>query len=110
MLDRRHVITSAMLGGLAGAFAPRMAFARAATAKRFVFIIQRGAADGLGTIGAVGDPAFAGVRGDLAADFASGTRLDGLFTLHPALATTASLYARKEAVFAHAIASPYRDR
>ncbi len=110
MLDRRHVITSAMLGGLAGAFAPRMAFARAATAKRFVFIIQRGAADGLGTIGAVGDPAFAGVRGDLAADFASGARLDGLFTLHPALATTAGLYARKQAVFAHAIASPYRDR
>ncbi len=110
MLDRRSFITSGSIGIMAGAFAPRMAFARAATPKRFVFIIQRGAADGLGTIGAVGDPAFAGVRGDLAADFATGAKLDAMFALHPALATTAGLYARGEALFAHAVASPYRDR
>ena len=88
-----------------------MAFAKADTDRRFVFIIQRGAADGLGTIGAVGDPAFAGARGQLAADFArreearqhvraaSGDDLAG-----------AAMYDAKEALFAHAIASPYRDR
>ena len=42
--------------------------------KRFVFAIQRGAADGLGTIGAVGDPAFAAAREVLAEDFATGGR------------------------------------
>lgn len=110
MLDRRSFITSGSLGVLASAFAPRMAFARAATAKRFVFIIQRGAADGLGTIGAVGDPVFAGLRGDLAADFATGAKLDAMFALHPSLAKTAGLYAQGQALFAHAIASPYRDR
>ena len=110
MLDRRSFLSTGTLGVLASAFAPRIAFARAATDKRFVFIIQRGAADGLGTIGAVGDPAFAGARGDLAADFATGAKLDGMFTLHPAMTASAGLYKQGEALFAHAIASPYRDR
>ena len=70
-MDRRAFLARSGLG-LLGTFAPRIAFAKAATAKRFVFIIQRGAADGLGTIGAVGDPAFVGARGDLAADVANG--------------------------------------
>ena len=109
-MDRRSFITRAGTVGLLGSFAPRMAFARAATPKRFVFIIQRGAADGLGTIGAIGDPAFAGARGDLAADVANGVKLDGMFALHPAMATSATLYQQGQALFAHAIASPYRDR
>ena len=109
-MDRRSFLTRAGAVGLLGSFAPRMAFAKAATAKRFVFIIQRGAADGLGTIGAVGDPAFVGARGDLAADLTRGARLDAMFALHPALTTTAGLYKQGQALFAHAIASPYRDR
>ena len=109
-MDRRSFLARAGTVGLLGTFAPRMAFAKAATSRRFVFIIQRGAADGLGTIGAVGDPAFAGARGDLAADLAQGTKLDAMFALHPAMATTAGLYKSGEAMFAHAIASPYRDR
>ncbi|GAA0668469.1 uncharacterized protein (DUF1501 family) [Sphingomonas insulae] len=105
-MDRRAFLTA----GLLGTFAPRIAFARAATAKRFVFVIQRGAADGLGTIGAVGDPAFIGARGDLAADLAAGTKLDAMFALHPAMTSAAALYGKGQALFAHAIASPYRDR
>ena len=91
MLDRRSFLSTGTLGVLGSAFAPRIAFARAATNKRFVFVIQRGAADGLGMIGAVGDPAFAGVRGDLAADLAAGTKLDGMFALHPAMVASALL-------------------
>jgi uncharacterized protein (DUF1501 family) len=105
-MDRRAFLAA----GLLGSFAPRLAFARAATAKRFVFVIQRGAADGLGTIGAIGDPAFVGARGDLAADLTAGTKLDAMFALHPAMANAAGLYGRGQALFAHAIASPYRDR
>jgi uncharacterized protein (DUF1501 family) len=109
MLDRRHFLA---YGAGAGALslAPRMAFAKADTDRRFVFIIQRGAADGLGTIGAVGDPAFAGARGQLAADFAGAKKLDSMFALHPAMTSLAGMYDAKEALFAHAIASPYRDR
>ena len=108
-MDRRSFLAAGGLG-LLGSFAPRMAFAKAATAKRFVFIIQRGAADGLGTIGAVGDPAFVCARGDLAADLTAGTKLDAMFALHPAMANAAALYGKGQALFAHAIASPYRDR
>ncbi|MBN8808355.1 MAG: DUF1501 domain-containing protein [Sphingomonas sp.] len=109
MLDRRSFIVNG--AGLAAlTLAPRMAFAKAETDRRFVFIIQRGAADGLGTIGAVGDPAFAGARGQLAADFANAKKLDSMFALHPAMTSLGQMYDGGEALFAHAVASPYRDR
>ncbi|MXP27016.1 DUF1501 domain-containing protein [Altererythrobacter indicus] len=109
MLDRRKFIASSAL--LAGAtFGPKVAFARAETQKRFIFIIQRGAADGLGTVGAVGDPYFESLRGSLAQDFKGGRKLDSTFTLHPALSGVGDLFTRKEALFIHAVASPYRDR
>lgn len=108
--DRRQLLVTGALGTLATAFMPRMAFAAAATSKRFVFIIQRGAADGMGIVGPVGDPGFVGARGDLAADVAHGTKLDGMFALHPQMVKTAALYGQGQALFAHAIASPYRDR
>jgi uncharacterized protein (DUF1501 family) len=109
MFDRR-----AFLGGSAAAIAflaaPHIAVAQAATDRRFVFIIQRGAADGLGTLAPTGDPAFAGMRGAFAQDFANGARIGDFFTLHPNLAATAALYPAREALFVHAVASPYRDR
>lgn len=109
MYDRRSFLIRSA-GAAALALTPRMAFARAETDRRFVFIIQRGAADGLGTVGAVGDPAFAGARGQLADDFSTAKKLDAMFALHPAMTSLAGMYDAKEALFAHAIASPYRDR
>ena len=111
MISRRSFIA---VGGAAGALAtlgfPNIAFARANSDRRFVFIIQRGAADGLHIVAPTGDPAFAGLRGDFAQDLTTGTKLGSFFTLHPALAETAKMYAAREALFVHAIASPYRDR
>lgn len=109
MFDRRQMLFTAAAAS-AAALTPRLAWARAATERRLVFLIQRGAADGLGTLAPLGDPAYAGLRGDLAADLAGGTKLDAMFTLHPALKGIAGLYAQKQALFAHAVASPYRDR
>lgn len=110
MYDRRSFIGASAAGALALALSPRMAFAKADTDKRFVFIIQRGAADGLGIVAPVGDPAFVGARGDLAADFATAAKLDSMFALHPELSVLGGLYTKKQALFAHAVASPYRDR
>jgi len=111
MFSRRSFIAA---GGAAGALAslalPKMAFARANTQRRLVFIIQRGAADGLHIVAPTGDPAYAGLRDDFAQDLAQGAKLGSFFTLHPALAETAKLYAGKQALFVHAVASPYRDR
>jgi uncharacterized protein (DUF1501 family) len=111
MFSRRSFIAA---GGAASALAtlgfPKMAFARVGTDRRFVFIIQRGAADGLHIVAPTGDPAYAGLRGDFAQDFAKGAKLGSFFTLHSALAETAKLYAARQALFVHAVASPYRDR
>jgi len=111
MFSRRFFLAA---GGATAGFAalglPRMAFANANTSRRFVFIIQRGAADGLAIVAPTGDPAFAGVRGAFADELRGGAKLGSFFTLHPALAETAKLYGAKQALFVHAVASPYRDR
>jgi uncharacterized protein (DUF1501 family) len=104
-LDRRTFLGAATL--LA---APRMVFAQAATDRRFVFVIQRGAADGLNTVVPYAEPAYASARGALAIDPAAALKLDGSFALHPALAKLHELYTAREATFVHAVASPYRDR
>ena len=109
MIGRRDLIARGVLG--IGALAmPRLAVARAATDRRFVFVIQRGAADGLGIVAPIDDPAFAPVRGALAEDFAGAPKLGGGFALHPALQRTQALYGEGRALFVHAVASPYRDR
>ena len=97
-------------GAMAGAMTllPGMAFAAAPTAKRFVFIIQRGAADGLAILPPLGDPALAGLRGQLFD--ADAAKLDGFFGLHPALAQTTAMFASGEARAFHAVATAYRDR
>lgn len=110
MLTRRSFIALGAGAVLTSGFGSPMAFARAATERRFVFIIQRGAADGLGVVAPVGDPAFAAQRGVLAQDFASAPRLDSMFALHPSLASVHGFYRAKQALFVHAVASPYRER
>ena len=101
-------------GFLAGAgallLAPRILFAQAATERRFVFVIQRGAADGLNTVVPYADPAYASLRGALAVDPAAAIHLDGSFALHPSLQEFGRLHAQGQALFVHAVASPYRDR
>jgi uncharacterized protein (DUF1501 family) len=109
MLSRRFFL-SAGGAAVAALSMPRMAFARANTSRRFVFIIQRGAADGLSILGPTGDPAHSGIRAGFDQGLQSGTRLGSFFTLHPALAETAKMYAANQALFVHAVASPYRDR
>ncbi|MEX3759639.1 DUF1501 domain-containing protein [Paraburkholderia phenoliruptrix] len=110
MSSRRQFLRVAAAGAGAMLVAPRIAFARVVTERRFVFIIQRGAADGLNIVVPYAEPAYATLRGALAIDPASAHRLDGSFALHPALTQMAAMYANREALFVHAVASPYRDR
>ncbi len=109
ILSRRSIILSGITVAASTAM-PRFAYAAAGTPKRLVFVIQRGAADGLAIVAPTGDPAFAAARRALAEDALGGTKLDGMFVLHPALATGANLYSAKQAHFAHAVATAYRDR
>jgi len=110
MIDRRSFLSFSAAGAGALLVAPRIALATVPTERRFVFIIQRGAADGLNIVIPYADPAYATLRGALAIDPAGATKLDGSFALHPALAETAKMYGQRQALFVHAVASPYRDR
>jgi uncharacterized protein (DUF1501 family) len=109
MSNRRTFLAGA--GGAAMLLAaPRVLFAQAATERRFVFVIQRGAADGLNTVVPYADPAYPALRRELAIDPQSAIRLDGSFALHPSLVEFGRLYTSGQALFVHAVASPYRDR
>ncbi|MHB9835226.1 DUF1501 domain-containing protein [Paraburkholderia terrae] len=110
MLTRRSFVRIAAAGAGAMLIAPQIVFARAATDRRFVFVIQRGAADGLNIVVPYADPAYATLRGALAVDTSASTKLDGTFALHPSLVQIGQMYGRREALFVHAVASPYRDR
>src|SRR3954468_7548291 len=105
-LSRRGFLS----GAAALLAAPRIVFAQAATERRFIFIIQRGAADGLNTVIPYADPGYARLRAALAIDPASAIKLDGTFALHPSLTALGKLYGAGEASLIHAVASPYRDR
>jgi uncharacterized protein (DUF1501 family) len=107
-LDRRAFLA----GATALLAAPRISFASdpIATERRFIFIIQRGAADGLHTVIPTADPGYARLRGALAIAPESALKLDGSFALHQSLATLHGLYGAGQASFFHAVASPYRER
>jgi uncharacterized protein (DUF1501 family) len=113
MISRRDILRAAGAGAIAGSI-PGLAFARADTDARFIFVILRGAADGLALVPPYGDGNYGKVRGELAMP-APGQdggiyKLDGLFGLHPSLPTVFDEYRRNQALVVHAIASPYRDR
>jgi uncharacterized protein (DUF1501 family) len=91
---------------------PRTAFAGNRD-PRFVFIILRGALDGLAFMPPVGDPDFSACRGDLAlpaSGLGAALPLDGFFALNPNMPALKSFYDKGEALLIHAVATPYRDR
>ena len=110
MMSRRQFLNFAAAGAGAILVSPHMALARVETDRRFVFVIQRGAADGLNIVVPYAEPSYASLRGALAIDPATAAKLNGTFALHPSLAETAKMYASGQALFVHAVASPYRDR
>ncbi len=105
IFDRRRFLSAGALFA-----ASPVLFAQAATERRFIFIIQRGAADGLNTVIPYAEPAYASARGALAIDAGTALKLDGSFALHPALTKLRDLYSAEQASFFHAVASSYRER
>ena len=107
----RAAASSPRAGAAALLAAPRVVLAQAATERRFVFVIQRGAADGLDTSSPYGDPAMPRLRGALALDADGATQP----RRHVRAASGArrdrqALYAASRRCFVHAVASPYRER
>lgn len=112
ILTRRNALL-----GLAGSITlgrASLAVAAAPTDQRFVVVILRGAMDGLSAVVPYGDPALAGLRGELLPP-APGQEnglldLGGFFGLHPVLANFQAMYKDGELAVLHAVAGAYRSR
>jgi len=113
-IKRRDFLSGAALAAGTVLLTSRIAFAGSGTRPRFVFIILRGALDGLTAVPPYADPNYARLRGEvaIAAPATSGgaLKLDGLFGLHPSLAFLNDTFAAHELIVFHAVASPYRER
>lgn len=79
---------------------------------RLLTVILRGGLDGLAMVAPVGDPDYARLRGHLAvpASGAGGIALDPFFVLNGNMPFLGELYAKRQALFVHAVATPYRAR
>ena len=112
-ISRRRFLQTSLFAGATSLVASRLAFAAAPTDARFVFVLLRGALDGLSAVPPVGDPDYAALRGQIALSKSgegATLPLDGLFALHPSLKFFHASYAARELAVIHAVASPYRER
>jgi uncharacterized protein (DUF1501 family) len=117
--DRAISRRQLLIGGAAASLAlwglvPRSAIAGTRDA-RLLTVVLRGGLDGLALVAPVGDPEYVRLRGKLALaapGASSGARLalDSFFALNAAMPFLHGLYVNKEALFVHAVATPYRGR
>jgi uncharacterized protein (DUF1501 family) len=113
-INRRSLLKLGLAAGGA-ALAARYSFAAPdAGPSRFVFIILRGALDGLSAVPPYGDPDYARLRGELAIAAPgagdSALALDGHFGLNPGLTFLHEAYGAHELVVLPAVATGYRER
>ena len=109
-LDRRSLLAGSLVLGAGSLALPRIAFAQGAGSRNLLFVLLRGAADGLAMLAPVGDPGFEALRGASLTDYENAPRIGSFFAVHPALAEIAKSAQAGEALFVHAAATAYRER
>jgi uncharacterized protein (DUF1501 family) len=111
-MKRRDFLTAGTLAAGGALLTSRLSFANTRTTgkSRFVFVILRGALDGLAAVPPHGDRDYASLRRDLAMPANSALPLNDLFGLHPSLTFLSESFGARELIVFHAIASPYRER
>jgi uncharacterized protein (DUF1501 family) len=112
VLSRRRLLTTGAASLAMWGCLPKSAIAGTRD-PRLLTIVLRGGLDGLSMIAPVGDPDYGRLRQHIAMQARgekSGLALDGFFALNPNMPFLHSLYAKKEALAAHAIHTPYRGR
>jgi uncharacterized protein (DUF1501 family) len=117
MADHLPLTRRSALLGLTAAFTlggTSLALASAATDRRFVVVILRGALDGMAAVVPYGDRDLATWRADIVPPQPGQPNglldLGGFFGLHPALAGLHTMYQANELLPVHAVAGPYRSR
>lgn len=112
LLSRRAMVAGSGASLAMWAFLPR-ALASGVRDPRLLTVILRGGLDGLAMVAPAGDPDLVRLRGALAIPASgdgAGLPLDGFFVLNPAMPFLHGLYQKREALFVHAVATPYRQR
>jgi uncharacterized protein (DUF1501 family) len=111
IISRRKLLKGAGCLAAATMFSGiNVAFADAPVDERFVFVILRGAMDGLNVIPPYGDRAYQSARNGIALGSADYTPLDNFFGAHNNLSSFAAMYRAGEAAPIQAVATPYRER
>jgi uncharacterized protein (DUF1501 family) len=115
MTHRRHFLTAGLSGLTLSMIGGTASFAQTGRGNgKFVFVILRGAMDGLSAVVPYADPNYRSLRGPIALDGPGGANgvlpLTTGFGLHPSLRGLHSLWQDKQMSFMHAAASAYRDR
>ena len=88
----------------------RVAFADAPVDERFIFVILRGAMDGLAAIPPYGDRSYQQARNGLALPTSAYTPLDNMFGAHNSLAAFTEMFKAGDAAAIQAVSTPYRER
>ena len=109
-LNRRSMLAGSLALGATSLAMPRMAFAKGAGTQNLLFVLLRGAMDGMAMLAPTGDPGYERLRAAALPDYEAATRIDPIFQLHPAFAEVGASYAAGEALFVHATATSYRER
>jgi uncharacterized protein (DUF1501 family) len=111
-MKRREFLVRGTTAAAGALLTSRLVFANTPTTSgsRFVFVILRGALDGLAAVPPYGDRDYASLRRDLAFTAKDVLPLSDLFGLHPSLTFLNESFAAGELTVLHAIASPYRER
>lgn len=108
-LNRRTLLAGSLMLS-AGVALPRMAFAQGAGDRKLLFVLLRGAADGMAMVAPTGDPGYAALREGTLAEYDNARRADDLFAIHPSFENVGAAYDASEALFVHAAATSYRER
>lgn len=110
MLSRRHFLASLSAAAFTTALPTRYAWSATPDDRRFIFVILRGAMDGLAAVPPIGDSNYTTARGAMALPEDAVLQLDARFGLHPAMESLYPLWQKGQMNIVHAVASPYRSR
>lgn len=110
-ISRRKLLQGAGCLAMATMFSGvRVAFARAPVDERFIFVILRGAMDGLAAVPPYGDRSYSSARNGLALPQDAYTPLDNMFGAHKNFEAFTAMFRSGEALAVQAVSTPYRER
>ncbi len=110
LLNRRTLLAGSLMLGAGTLTLPRIALAQGNGTRNLLFVLLRGAADGMAMLAPLGDPGLEALRGATLADYEGSQRIGSFFALHPAFAEVGKAAQAGEALFVHAAATTYRER